>query len=49
MIEGVTLLVEAKAAGLPAPHFPGTQLPAAQPQETSPSAHSVKAEPKAGE
>lgn len=49
MIEGVTLLVDAKAAGLPAPHFPGTQLPAPQPQKTAPSAESANNEPKAGE
>jgi acyl carrier protein len=49
MIEGVTLLVGAKAAGLPAPHFPGTHFPAAQPQETVSPADLAKAEPKAGE
>ena len=48
MIEGVTLLVEAKAAGLPAPHFPGTEMPSAETQQTAP-AETAKPEPKAGE
>jgi acyl carrier protein len=49
MIEGVTLLVDAKAAGVPAPHFPGTHPVSGAPRSPSPVANDAKPEPKAGE
>ena len=52
MIEGVTLLVEAKAAGLPAPHFPGTERSSSETQvktQTKAQTDPATTEPKAGE
>jgi acyl carrier protein len=50
MIDGVTALVEAKTAGLPAPHFPGTHHPPpATIEEPSSATDAAQPEPKAGE
>jgi acyl carrier protein len=49
MIDGVTALVEAKAAGVPAPHFPGTHHPPPTIEEPSSPTNAAETEPKAGE
>ena len=49
MIDGVTLLVDAKAAGVAAPHFPGTQPVSGEPKTPTSLTNDQKTEPKAGE